>query len=266
MSALLVILLCLPIAVLASMVGIGGGVFVVPLWLAAGFNFVAATGASLVMTTALGASAAVVYLRKGLVEPALVFTIGPAAWLVSFLAGFFSGHLDERLLRIAFGLVLAGFAALLLRQPPAPTAEADRRAPGRWALRREREGQVYFIPLIGAAGAGALAGLLAGLFGVGGGVIIVPILTLAFRIPIHVAVASSSLLLALTSVFGVGGHAAAGHIDWPPALAAAAAAVVGAQIGARLASRLKPRRLRQLLALVLIMVAIWVEVQALDMP
>lgn len=258
MSALLVILLCLPIAVLASMVGIGGGVFVVPLWLAAGFSFVAATGASLVMTTALGASAAVVYLRKGLVEPALVFTIGPAAWLVSFLAGFFSGHLDEHLLRIAFGLVLMGLALLLLRRQAGPATESAPRQP-RWSLRRERDGQLYFIPLLGAAGTGALAGLLAGLFGIGGGVLVVPILTLAFRIPIHIAVASSALLLALTSVFGAGGHAAAGHIQWPPALAAAATAVVGAQIGARLAARLKPRHLRRLLAFVLMIVACLIE-------
>ncbi len=262
MSALVVVLLCLPIAVLASMVGIGGGVFVVPLWLAAGFSFVAASSASLVMTTALGASAAVVYLRKGLVEPALVFTIGPAAWLVSFASGFLSGHLDERLLRGAFACVLLGLSLLLFKQPQA-RGQAPAATGGRWSLRREREGEVYFIPLVGAAGAGALAGLLAGLFGIGGGVLIVPILTLAFRIPIHIAVASSSLLLALTSVFGASGHALAGHIDWLPALAAAATAVLGAQLGARLTSRLKPHHLRRLLALVLFAVALWIGIGVL---
>jgi uncharacterized membrane protein YfcA len=261
MNPILIALLCFPIAVLGSMVGIGGGVFFVPIWLAAGSSFQAATATSLVMIAAMGASASLVYLRKHLVEPALVLAIGPSAWLLSFLSGYLSGHLDERLLRVAFGIVMVPVALLLLREPK--PAAAGLAAGGRLSFRREREGEAYVVPLPAAIGAGALAGLLSGLFGIGGGIVVVPILTLGFRIPTRVAVATSTLLLTLTSAVGAGGHALAGHVPWLPALTGAAVAVLGAQFGARLTARIKPRRLRQLLALVLIAVAVWVEVQAL---
>ncbi|MBM4118985.1 sulfite exporter TauE/SafE family protein, partial [bacterium] len=262
MSPLLVALLCLPIAALGAMVGIGGGVFFVPIWLAAGSGFQAATATSLVMIAAMGISASTVYLRRHLVEPALVLAIGPSAWLLSFLSGALSGHLDERLLRIAFGIVLVPVSLLLLREAkPAPPA-AGPTGGGRWRFRREREGESYTVPVPGAIGAGALAGLLSGLFGIGGGIVVVPILTLGFRIPTRVAVATSTLLLAITSAVGAAGHAVAGHVPWLAALAGAAAALIGGQIGARLTARIKPRRLRQLLALVLLVVAVWVEIQA----
>lgn len=263
MSPLLIALICLPIAALGAMVGIGGGVFFVPIWLAAGSSFQAATATSLVMIAAMGASASTVYLRKRLVEPALVLAVGPSAWLFSFLTGALSGRLDERLLRIAFGIVLVPVALLLLRETkPAAQAAQSASPKGRWRFQREREGERYTVQVPAAIGAGALAGLLSGLFGIGGGIIVVPILTLGFRIPTRVAVATSTLLLAVTSAVGAGGHAVAGHVPWLAAGLGAAAAVLGAQIGARLTARIKPRRLRQLLALVLLIVAIWVEIQA----
>jgi uncharacterized protein len=260
MSPVLIALLCFPIAVIGSMVGIGGGVFFVPIWLAAGASFHAATATSLVMIAAMGASASAIYLRKRLVEPALVLAIGPGAWLLSFLSGYFSGHLDERLLRAAFGLILVPVSWLLLREPKRAAA-AGPAAAGRWSFQREREGEVYAVNLPAAVGAGALAGLLSGLFGIGGGIVVVPILTLGFRIPTRVAVATSTVLLTITSAVGVGGHAVAGHVPWLPALTGAAVAVLGAQLGARMTARIKPRRLRQLLALVLLVVAVWVEFQ-----
>jgi uncharacterized membrane protein YfcA len=261
MNPLLIALLCFPIAVIGSMVGIGGGVFFVPIWLAAGSSFQAATATSLVMIAAMGASASAVYLRKHLVELPLVLALGPSAWLLSFLSGYLSGHLNEQLLRIAFGVVLVPVALLLLRETKPATLGHPARD-GRWSFRREREGETYVVKLPVAIGGGALAGLLSGLFGIGGGIVVVPILTLGFRIPTRVAVATSTLLLTITSAVGAGGHTLAGHVPWLPALTGAAVAVLGAQIGARLTARIKPRRLRQLLALVLIAVAVWVEVQA----
>lgn len=262
MNPWLVVLLCFPVAALGSMVGIGGGAFFVPLWLATGLTFPEATALSLVLITAMGVSASVVYVRQGLVDPLLVFALGPSAWAVGFLTGLSTTWLDPRALQVAFGLVLVPVAWLLFRDlRPRPAGAALRAGWG--YVTRQRDGQSYAVHVPGAVVAGAVAGLLSGLFGIGGGLVVVPILTLAFRVPARLAVATSTVLLAITSAFGAAGHAVAGHVLWSQAAAGAVVVVLGGQVGARVTSRLEPRTLRRLLGGVLLAIAVLVEFEAL---
>lgn len=265
MSPWLVVLLCFPVAALGSMVGIGGGAFFVPLWLSTGVSFPEATALSLVLITAMGASASVVYVRQRLVDPLLVLALGPSAWIVGFLTGLSTGWLDPRALQVAFGVVLVPVAGLLFRELR-PRASGSVLPTGGAHVTRQRDGQSYVVHVPGAVAAGALAGLLSGLFGIGGGMVVVPILTLAFRVPPRLAVATSTVLLAVTSAFGAAGHALAGHVPWGQAAAGAVVVVLGGQVGARVTSRLEPRLLRRLLGGVLLVIAALVELEALVGP
>ncbi len=91
---------------------------------------------------------------------------------------------------------------------------------------------------------GLLAGLLSGLFGVGGGTVIVPLLVLLLHFDQRLAAGTSLAAIVPTSAVGVVSYAASGSVAWIPAIILAAGAVVGAQIGTRLLPRISQTALR----------------------
>lgn len=93
-------------------------------------------------------------------------------------------------------------------------------------------------------GIGLLAGLLSGLFGVGGGTVIVPLLVLLLAFDQRLAAGTSLAAIVPTAAVGVISYAASGSVAWIPALILAAGAVVGAQIGTRLLPRISQTALR----------------------
>lgn len=93
------------------------------------------------------------------------------------------------------------------------------------------------------AGVGLAAGLIAGLFGVGGGILIVPGLWWAARMEQRRAHGTSLAAMVPLTVAGVATYVVGGHVDWPAAAALAAGALVGAWTGAGLLARVRPRTL-----------------------
>lgn len=93
-------------------------------------------------------------------------------------------------------------------------------------------------------GIGLLAGILSGLFGVGGGTVIVPLLVLLLHFDQRLAAGTSLAAIVPTASVGVVSYAVSGSVAWIPALILAAGAVVGAQIGTRLLPRISQTALR----------------------
>ena len=93
-------------------------------------------------------------------------------------------------------------------------------------------------------GIGLLAGLLSGLFGVGGGTVIVPLLVLLLHFDQRLAAGTSLAAIVPTATVGVISYAVHGSVAWVPALILAAGSVVGAQIGTRLLPRISQTALR----------------------
>lgn len=91
---------------------------------------------------------------------------------------------------------------------------------------------------------GAAAGLLSGLFGVGGGTVIVPMLTVILLFNHRLAAGTSLAAIIPIASAGVISYAVAGNVAWIPALVLAAASVVGAQIGTALLPRISQTVLR----------------------
>jgi len=107
----------------------------------------------------------------------------------------------------------------------------------------EVSSKVFFVDFSGSytprqigalIGLGLLAGLLTGLFGVGGGTIVLPGLMLVLRIEHKIAVGTSLMTIIPASAIGIILYAAHGSIDWGAGAIVAVGAVVGAQLGARL--------------------------------
>lgn len=102
-------------------------------------------------------------------------------------------------------------------------------------------GRVQVLPLLAV---GLVSGFFAGLFGIGGGLVIVPALVVLLRIEQKLAAGTSLLAILPAASIAAASYALGGSIDWAVAGLLAIGAIVGAQVGARLLQRI-PRRALQ---------------------
>ena len=112
------------------------------------------------------------------------------------------------------------------------------------------------LPLVPVVIVGVLAGFLAGLFGVGGGILIVPGLVLATRMSQRLAHGTSLAAVVPISVASLATYAAHDNVDWPVAVWLAIGAVLGAVIGTRLLHVLPQRTLAILFMVALVASAV----------
>jgi uncharacterized membrane protein YfcA len=110
-------------------------------------------------------------------------------------------------------------------------------------------------PAVAIAG-GLAAGLVAGLFGVGGGILLVPVLVLLLKRSQHVAHATSLVAVTLAALSGVTRFGLDGAVAVPGAVALAVGAVAGARLGAAFFPRVTDTTLRRLFAVVLLVLAV----------
>ncbi|MBN9223972.1 MAG: permease [Microbacterium sp. SCN 70-27] len=120
--------------------------------------------------------------------------------------------------------------------------------------------------VLSCIGIGLAAGLLSGLFGVGGGTVIVPMLVLLLRFDQRRAAGTSLAAIVPTAAVGVISYAMHGSVAWIPALILAAFAVAGAQIGTWLLARLPQNAVRWgfIAFLVFVIVMLFVVVPSRD--
>jgi uncharacterized membrane protein YfcA len=117
--------------------------------------------------------------------------------------------------------------------------------------------------LIAIVAAGTAVGLLTGLFGVGGGFVIVPALTLLLGLNMPAAIGTSLLVIAVNSTVGLAARISTASIEWGVTLPFAVAAIAGVLAGGRLAGRLDPERSLRWFAALLVAVAVYTAADAL---
>jgi uncharacterized membrane protein YfcA len=106
--------------------------------------------------------------------------------------------------------------------------------------------------------AALLVGLLTGLFGVGGGFLIIPALVLLLGVPMPIAVGSSLAIIVANSVTGTLSHLGGADIDWTVAATFAGTAIACSLIAGQLGTRLDTRRLQRWFAYLVFAVAAYV--------
>ncbi|WP_280429641.1 sulfite exporter TauE/SafE family protein [Nocardia brasiliensis] len=118
-----------------------------------------------------------------------------------------------------------------------------------------------------ALGAGAVVGVLTGVFGVGGGFIIVPALTMLLGLTASEAVATSLVVVTVTALAGLGAHVTSmPDLNYPIAIAFAAAAMISATVAGRLGHRMPAATIQRVFAYLILTVAIAVAATALFAP
>lgn len=113
-----------------------------------------------------------------------------------------------------------------------------------------------------AVGLGVAAGILAGLFGVGGGILFVPTLTLGLGLTQIHAEASSLLAIVPTVVAGTWRQQRYGNVRWRPAVVIGIAAIVGVEAGVIVAEHVPEHALKRLFGALMIVVAAQVALRA----
>ncbi len=235
------------------MVGIGGGLIIVPvLTIALDVDVKLAIAASLIGVIATSLSASPRFIRSGIADRRLGLFLLVAAALGGLSGGLTADLLEARLLSLLFGLLLAGVALQMLRQvrrpvPPPPLAEADLSSDFSSSYVEPGSGEIVTYRarrLAPGAVISFIAGSISGLLGVGGGVINVPTMNVLMHVPIRVSTTTSTYMLAATAAASSVVYIASGQLD--PLLAAPVAlgVIVGAKIGSRLSMRVSQDVLR----------------------
>ncbi|HLG67190.1 MAG TPA: sulfite exporter TauE/SafE family protein [Acidimicrobiales bacterium] len=265
---LVVVLFAISVAagVLGSLVGLGGGVVIVPvLTLLFHVDIRLAIGASIVSVIATSSGAAAAYVRERLTNLRAGMFLEVATTTGALTGAYLTTVLPARYLFVLFALVLgySAFAMFRRRHAAALLAVSGDRIANFFDL----HGSYYDDALghdVGYKVTGTkaglslmyVAGMVSALLGIGSGALKVPAMDLAMHMPMKVSTATSNFMIGVTAAASAGVYFARGQID--PLLAAPVAigVLAGALGGSRLLARIAARTLRLVFVIVLVVISV----------
>ena len=248
---------------LGALLGVGGGVFLVPFLNAAlglPFNVASGVGLMCVIATSSVVSATASERRPANLRLGMVLQIASSAG--GLLGGIYVVRLPHRALYIMFAVVTAAIALVVMSRLDRRNVILDNKADpgpfgGRYFEEESNQEVVYRtrnLPV--ALGVSLVGGSISGLLGIGGGILQVPALNAWCGVPLRVAAATSAVMIGVTAVASAPIYYARGDVI--PALAASA--VIGVLLGSRFGfwfgDRARAKWLKMILAAVLLAVAV----------
>ena len=235
-------------SIFGSMVGLGGGFILVPiLRLFMGFSPADAAGTSLVLIVANSASGALTYLLQRRVHLKIGWLIAAGGLPGGILGAIASVHISPRLFDTILAVLLVAVAVDM-------AWNAERRMAGR--PEHHRVAAIKGMSYRAALGLGFVVGIFSSLFGLGGGILLVPTFLYFSELPVHAISATSQFAILLTSPVGLVVHALQRDIIGRDILPLVAGGLLGGPIGARLSLRLKSPQLLMVVAVALITAAV----------
>ncbi len=262
--------------VVGSMLGLGGGIIIVPaLTILLDINVKSAIAASLISLVATSVMAVSVYARQGLVNYKLGMAFETMTIIGSFVGSWTAIYIDERWLLYCFGLLLISAGGTMLHRAwggsrPSAGGRAISSARSPWMGEYVDAGGQIVSYEVRHAMPGTLlsivAGWISGLLGVGGGVVKVPIMTSICGLPMRVATATSSFMIAFTGLAGALVYFMYGHVDVTMTSALAIGVVAGAMTGSWQALRMSSKYLTLVFVVVLAVTAVRLMIKAWNMP
>lgn len=248
-----------------ALVGLGGGIILVPATLFIGINLgwiegitpQSVVGLSVIMMifTGLGSTLSNIKTKTVDLKSGFIFFLGSIPG--TLLGAFVNRGLDLPSFNLFFGMLLIILSTLLLVR--------DYLKPVKWFVNRGKErtfidaqGQsyTYGYPIWFAVLLTFGVGFASGLFGIGGGSIIVPAMILLFLFPPHVAVGTSMFMVFLSSIVNSITHISLGNVPWLYTLPVVPAAYLGAKLGARLNQKMRSETLVFALRIILLLLGV----------
>jgi len=245
-----------------ALLGLGGGVFLVPFLNAAlGLDFKTAAAISLVTVIATSSAVSAGTIGLNLINLRLGMLLEVASAAGGVAAAITVTRISDVALERGFAVLAALIAVLMLTRLEERNVILDRAAQpgplgGRFYEEESAQEIVYRVKRLPVALAVSfVAGNVSAAFGIGGGILKVPVLTAWCGVPLRAAAATSSLMIGVTAVASVPIQYAHGYINPPLAAAAVLGVLVGSRAGLWFGGRARARGLKLLMALVLAMVS-----------
>lgn len=226
--------------ILGSMIGLGGGIIVVPILTFLGFSPSVAASNSLFAALSNAIASTASYSKQKRIEFSLGLKLGLLSVPGTILGAVFSSDVSSEIFKILFGIILVLSSAYIF-------------------LRKKLESKEKIFSkqmIIFAIGASFFAGIVSSFFGIGGGIIFVPLMVVGMGMTMKRAAPTSQLILLFASLSGVIVHSILGHPDFLQAGLLAIGSFFGGLVGARLSLDIKERYLQILVSGVILIAAV----------
>jgi uncharacterized membrane protein YfcA len=230
--------------IVGSLLGLGGGIIISPILTLTGSLPSQVASTSLLAVASTGASSTLSYSIKKKIRYSIGIKIAAFAVPFSVIGALVSSSLNPDEFKLYFAILLISTSLYLLVRKP---INENRR-------NQENRGRLISNTLL--YGGSSAAGLISSLFGIGGGIIFVPLLFAVKRLSMQQSVATSQLSILITSVAGILTHSVLFQQDYVFAGSIALGALIGAQVGSFIAIKISERVLITLFSFSLIIISI----------
>ncbi len=235
---------------LGSIIGLGGGIIIVPVLTFFGFSPALAASNSIFAVFSNAIASSISYAKQRRIEYSIGLKLGLLSIPGTIVGAYVSSEITPSIFKILFALILISASVYIFSK-------------------RKIESKNYNLSkqiMILAVGASFFAGIISGLFGVGGGIIFVPLMVVAMGLSMKNAAPTSQFILLFASGSALVTHTLLGHPDFYQALLLATGAFVGGLVGARLSLEIKENSLKILISIVMIGAAVKLFIDSLEAP
>jgi hypothetical protein len=253
---LILIVVGLLAGVLAGFLGIGGGTVMVPVMVALGLSGVQAVGTSALAIVVIALAGSFQNWRMGYLNINNVLLLGLPAVVTSFLGTALANYFPEYVLLAAFGLFLA-FNIYLIGVKKRVVSLAKQQQDGSAMDASDEQEDLPMNPLLARGIIGGTAGFLAGLFGVGGGVVMVPLQILLLKQDIKTAIQTSLGAIVITGLSACVWHSLNNNVQFATGLILGVGGLVGVQISTRFLPKLPDKLVTFMFRLLLALLSVY---------
>lgn len=228
--------------ILGSLIGVGGGIVMTPVLTYMGFSPAVIASSSLIAVFATSISSTITYIRKKYINYWLGLQLALPAIPGSIIGGFFSNFISLEYFKIYFAILLTAVGLYIFFKNKIINKTLD----------RTPKPLFYLILISGTFG----AGIISSFFGIGGGIIFVPILVIIYKLKMINASPTAQFTLLISTITGLLTHIILEHPDYSYGIALAFGAFFGAQLGSRSIHLVNENILSKIFSFSLIMIAI----------
>ena len=229
--------------VLAGILGIGGGFIIVSMLVALGYTPIQSVATSTLVIIMSSSTGSFYNWRSGYLNLQRVVYIAIPAIITAPLGAYLAGEIADYVLLTIFGFfLLVNIFLIRLRKK---------------IVGREQHSSQSFNPVLSRVITGGVAGFLAGLLGIGGGAIMVPLQMLLLNEDIKVAVRTSLGVIVMATISSCVLHAVQGNVLFLPGLIVGVGGIVGTQVGTRVLPKLSASLVSQIFIIFLATMAVF---------
>lgn len=226
--------------VIGSIIGLGGGIVVVPVLTFLGVPHTISSSSSLFAAFSNSVASTLSYSKQKRIDYKIGLRLGLMSIPGTILGAIISAQATSVVFKVLFAIVLAASCYYLFIKKNLDTKQSN--------LSKKM--------LVVSSLISFFAGILSSFFGIGGGIVFVPLMIIGLGLLVKNATATSQLILMFSSASGMITHTLLGHADFEYALLLSIGAFVGGLLGARLSLEIKENRLRILIIAVIMAAAI----------